>query len=184
MPNKRTCLNKRAPSTLGLNISLKIGKNWSKMIKIDSKTPKMLPWTPSSHQGVCQRAGRVYLALYGKYRTGTFKNSVLCYYWSKPYMDSRHCQTFQALCNYMVRDNDKILIRIHKIPGHFQKSTMLFIVFFPQDSCDNHGTNIEKIRETPILTFWYWSRRFTVSVMVWASFSSCRPEDDCLAIPS
>ena len=65
VPNKRTCLNKCAPSPLGWKISLKMGKNWSKMSKIGWKTPKMLPWTSSIHQGACQRAGRVYLALYG-----------------------------------------------------------------------------------------------------------------------
>ena len=49
VPNERTCLNKRAPSTLGWNISLKIGKNWSKMSKIGwkSQPPQMHPWTSS-----------------------------------------------------------------------------------------------------------------------------------------
>ncbi len=67
VPNKGTCLNKRAPSTLGWDISLKIGKNWSKITKIGFKTPKMLPWTSWIHQGVCQRAGRVYSAFYGSH---------------------------------------------------------------------------------------------------------------------
>ncbi len=42
VPNKWACLNKRAPSTLRWNILLKIGQNWSKMIKFGSKTTKNL----------------------------------------------------------------------------------------------------------------------------------------------
>ncbi len=57
------------PSTLWWYISLKIGINWSKMSKIGWKTTKMLPCTSSIYLGVCQRAGHVYLALYGSFRT-------------------------------------------------------------------------------------------------------------------
>ncbi len=74
VPNKRTCLNKRAPSTLGWNISLKIGKIGQKWANLAEKTPKCSPWTCSIHQGVCQRAGHVYLALYGNLVL-TFKQS-------------------------------------------------------------------------------------------------------------
>ena len=64
--NKRSCLNKRTPITFWRNATLKIGENWPKISKNGSKTSKMFLWTTWIHQDVCQRAGSVYSALYGK----------------------------------------------------------------------------------------------------------------------
>ena len=63
--NKRTYLNKCTLNTVWWNIPLQIGKHWSKMDKIGLETSELFPWTSWIHQGVCQRTGCVYSALYG-----------------------------------------------------------------------------------------------------------------------
>ncbi len=65
VPNKCTCLNKCAPSILWLTIALKIDQTWTQMTEIWWKNHKMKPRTTAVLQGVSQRAGCVYSALYG-----------------------------------------------------------------------------------------------------------------------
>ncbi len=75
-PNKCTCPHKRTPITYWWNI-LKIGENWSKVTKSSWKTSILSPWTPCTHQGVCQCAGSVYLAKYRIVKWQARYNSML-----------------------------------------------------------------------------------------------------------